>query len=115
MSNTKPEKTMSSRLLTMKVCPSTQPIHVYSRVSKTQESNPTRQFMQRAAASAAASASTLPTTQPSPIPYSNDDSIDTRPSPKRQKLLNQNASSIQSTDLQAISAAIKAEEEKRTA
>ena len=71
--------------------------------------------MQRAAASAATSTSTFSTTRPSPITHASGDRSDAHPSPKRQKLSNQNSSPILSADLQAISAAVKAEEEKRAA
>jgi hypothetical protein len=71
--------------------------------------------MQRAAASAAISTSAVTTNRPPAITHTSDSSGDTRPSPKRQKLSNQSASPIPSADLEAISAAIKAEEDKRTA
>ncbi|KAK2794506.1 hypothetical protein FQN52_008084 [Onygenales sp. PD_12] len=100
--SSKPEKTMSSRLLTMK-------------------------FMQRAAA--ASSASTPQTATPTPnTPSSQPSASPSRhaainvstPSPKRRRLSNDYSSPATSaagtpTDLQAISAAIKAEEEKRAA
>ncbi|KAI9760423.1 MAG: hypothetical protein M1835_000180 [Candelina submexicana] len=76
-STSKPPKTMSSRLLTMK-------------------------FMQRAAA--AASTPTTSTSTPS-----------TEPSPKRQKLSVSNTSSAPSSDLQAVRAAVAAEEAVRSA
>ncbi|KAI9695414.1 MAG: hypothetical protein M1836_006466 [Candelina mexicana] len=75
-STSKPPKTMSSRLLTMK-------------------------FMQRAAA---ASTPTTSTSTPS-----------TEPSPKRQKLSTSNTASSPSSDLQAIRAAVAAEEAVRSA
>nr|KMM67443.1 hypothetical protein CPAG_03777 [Coccidioides posadasii RMSCC 3488] len=79
MPRTRTEKTMSSRLLTMK-------------------------FMQRAAASSGGPAT--PSSQTSTV-----DAETSTPSPKRQKLSN-NASR---SDMRAISAAIRAEEEKRAA
>ncbi|QVM11696.1 hypothetical protein D8B26_006339 [Coccidioides posadasii str. Silveira] len=79
MPRTRTEKTMSSRLLTMK-------------------------FMQRAAASSGGPAT--PSSQTSTV-----DAETSTPSPKRQKLSN-NASR---SDMGAISAAIRAEEEKRAA
>ncbi|KAJ5586664.1 uncharacterized protein N7459_002429 [Penicillium hispanicum] len=74
----KPEKTMSSRLLTMK-------------------------FMQRAAASAVA--------KETPTPGSDDDAIHT---PKRRRVSTETGSpGTPQSDLDAISAALAAEEEKR--
>ena len=69
--------------------------------------------MQRAAASASISTSTFPTSQSSMITTANDSSGDTRPSPKRQRLADQSPSLLPSADLQAISAAVKVEEERR--
>ncbi|KAL1959904.1 hypothetical protein VTO42DRAFT_572 [Malbranchea cinnamomea] len=87
--NSKPEKTMSSRLLTMK-------------------------FMQRAAAAGLHSS-------PSPAtPNRGDDSTDDSVPPAKRRRSDQTGpasltSGAASSDLQAISAAIKAEEEKRAA
>ncbi|PGH09776.1 hypothetical protein GX51_00460 [Blastomyces parvus] len=99
MANPKSPKTMSSRLLTMK-------------------------FMQRAAA---ASVSSTPTTQspstptPSQLQQQPYDTLNaSTPSPKRQKTSSHSASAPSTparsnADLEAISAAIRAEEEKRAA
>ncbi|EEH37234.1 hypothetical protein PAAG_07790 [Paracoccidioides lutzii Pb01] len=100
MPTPKSPKTMSSRLLTMK-------------------------FMQRAAAAAAAAASsTQDSSRPATPAHSqayHDAVNNSSPSPKRQKLsspLTPTSSSIlanANSDLEAISAAIRAEEEKRAA
>lgn len=87
----KPEKTMSSRLLTMKVC---------GLVWRGQAN--CFQFMQRAAASAASKEPSQP----------SDEDPHT---PKKQRLSTggESQSPAQSTDLETISAAVAAEEDKR--
>lgn len=96
----KPEKTMSSRLLTMKVC--RDPL-TYFLPRMSNNANTTSKFMQRAAAAQAA--------QQSP-------STDDHPAPKRPRLSTDGPGSTspataRSSDLEAISAAVAAEEQKR--